>query len=261
MFPIADDNPVRRPPVVTWVLIAACLAVFLWQLSLGPLADQAIFALGVIPASLFGYAELSPEIALVPPWATVFTSMFLHGGWLHLGGNMLYLWIFGNNVEDSMTRPRYLIFYLLSGVAAALAQSFAAPHSEVPMVGASGAIAGVLGSYLIMHPRANVRVAIVLFVFVRIINMPAMLVLGVWFILQIVSGAAVPMSEEGGVAFWAHVGGFLAGMAMTPFFKRRDVPLLEPPHSTAWQVRPPSSRSQLPDAGFGRRGRRRSPWE
>ena len=196
MFPISDDNPVRRPPVVTWALIAACVAAFLWQLSLGPAGEWAIFALGVIPASLFGYGQLPPELAVVPPWATVFTSMFLHGGWLHLGGNMLYLWIFGNNVEDSMTRPRYLLFYLLSGVAAALAQSLASPQSEVPMVGASGAIAGVLGSYLIMHPRANVRVAIVFVVFVRIINMPAMLVLGVWFLLQIVSGAAVPVPAQ-----------------------------------------------------------------
>jgi membrane associated rhomboid family serine protease len=261
MFPISDDNPVRRPPIVTWALIAACVAVFLWQMSLGSAGEWAIFALGVIPASLFGYGQLPPELAVVPPWATIFTSMFLHGGWLHLGGNMLYLWIFGNNVEDSMTRPRYLLFYLLCGVAAALAQSLAAPQSEVPMVGASGAIAGVLGSYLIMHPRANVRVAIVFFVFVRIVSMPAMLVLGVWFLLQIVSGAAVPMSDEGGVAFWAHVGGFLAGMALTPFFKRREVPLLEPPHSRAWQVRPPSRRSHLPDAGFDSRGRRRSPWE
>jgi membrane associated rhomboid family serine protease len=261
MFPISDDNPVRRPPIVTWALIAACVAAFLWQLSLGPLGDQFIFALGVIPASLFGYGELPPELRLVPPWATIFTSMFLHGGFLHLGGNMLYLWIFGNNVEDSMTRPRYLIFYLLCGVAAALAQSFYAPQSEVPMVGASGAIAGVLGSYLIMHPRANVRVAIVFFVFVRIINMPAMLVLGAWFVLQIVSGAAVPMTEEGGgVAFWAHIGGFVAGMALTPFFKRRSVHLLEPPHSKAWEMRPPGRRSPLPEVRYRSRDRR-SPWE
>ncbi|MDF2763042.1 MAG: rane protein [Rhodospirillales bacterium] len=260
MFPISDDNPVGRPPIVTWALIAACVLAFLWQLSLGPLGDQIIFALGVIPASLFGYAELAPEIALVPPWATVFTSMFLHGGWLHLGGNMLYLWIFGNNVEDSMTRPRYLIFYLLCGIGAALAQSIYAPQSQVPMVGASGAIAGVLGSYLIMHPRANVRVVIIFF-FVRIINLPAALVLGLWFVLQIVSGAAMPMSEEGGgVAFWAHIGGFVAGMALTPFFKRREVHLLEPSHSTPWEVRPPGRRSHLPEVRYRPRDRR-SPWE
>jgi membrane associated rhomboid family serine protease len=261
MFPISDDNPVRRTPIVTYALVAACVLVFLWQWSLGPAGEQIIYALGVIPARLFGYADLPAELQLAPPWATVFTSMFLHGGLLHLGGNMLYLWIFGNNVEDSLSRPRYLIFYLLCGGAAALAQGLYAPQSEVPMVGASGAIAGVLGSYLIMHPRANVRVAIVFFVFVRIINMPAALVLGVWFLLQIVSGAAVPMSEEGGgVAFWAHVGGFVAGMVLTPIFKRRDVQLLEAPHSRAWEVRPPERRSHLPQAGYRRRDRR-SPWE
>ncbi len=260
MFPIADDNPVRRPPIVTWALIAACVLVFLWQLSLGPLGDQMIYAFGVIPASLLGHAQLSPKIALVPPWATIFTSMFLHGGWLHLLGNLLYLWIFGNNVEDSMTRPRFMFFYLLCGVAAAFAQSLAAPQSEVPMIGASGAIAGVLGSYLIMHPRANVRVAIVLFVFVRIINMPAMLVLGGWFVFQILSGVAMPTSDEGGVAFWAHVGGFVAGMALTPFLKRREVPLFAPSHSRPWEVRPPTRRSHLPSAGDDRRDRR-SPWE
>ena len=261
MFPISDDNPVHRTPIVTWTLIAACVLVFLWQLSLGPAGEQAIYALGVIPARLFGHADLPPELQLAPPWATVFTSMFLHGGWLHLGGNMLYLWIFGNNVEDSLSRPRYLIFYLLCGGAAALAQSLYAPQSQVPMVGASGAIAGVLGSYLIMHPRANVRVAILFFVFVRIINMPAALVLGVWFLFQIVSGAAVPMTEDGGgVAFWAHVGGFVAGMVLTPVFKRRGVQLLEAPHSRAWEMRPPERRSQLPQVGYRRRDRR-SPWD
>jgi len=260
MFPIADDNPVQRSPIVTWALIVACVLVFLWQLSLGRLGDQMIFALGVIPATLFGYAQLPADIALIPPWATIFTSMFLHGGWLHLIGNMLYLWIFGNNVEDSMTRPRFLLFYLTCGIAAALTQSFASPHSEIPMVGASGAIAGVLGSYLIMHPRANVRVAIVIFLFIRIINMPAMFVLGAWFIFQVLSGVAVPTSEEGGgVAFWAHIGGFVTGIVLTPLFKRREVPLLEPPHSRSWQVRP-MRRSQFPDAGY-ERNRRRSPWE
>ena len=261
MFPISDDNPVRRTPIVTYALIAACVLVFLWQVSLGPAGEQIIYALGVIPARLFGYGDLPTELQLAPPWATVFTSMFLHGGWLHLGGNMLYLWIFGNNVEDSMTRPRYLLFYLLCGVGAALAQSIYAPQSQVPMVGASGAIAGVLGSYLIMHPRANVRVVIIFFVFVRIINMPAMLVLGAWFVLQILSGAATPMTEEGGgVAFWAHVGGFVAGMALTPLFKRREVHLLEPAHSTPWEMRPPGRRSHLPEVRYRPRDRR-SPWE
>jgi membrane associated rhomboid family serine protease len=146
-------------------------------------------------------------------------------------------------------------------VAAALAQALYAPHSEVPMVGASGAIAGVLGSYLIMHPRANVRVVIIFFVFVRIINMPAMIVLGLWFVFQILSGVAVPTTDEGGgVAFWAHIGGFVAGIALTPVFKRRSVQLLERPHSRAWEVRSPGRRSQFPEVRY-RRGERPSPWE
>jgi len=253
MLPLSDDNPVSRPPVVVWTLVGACVLVFLWQVSLGPSSgERIIYALGVIPAALFGFASLPPDIAVVPPWVTVFTSMFLHGGWLHLGGNMLYLWIFGNNVEDSMSRPRFLLFYLLCGVAAALSQSLAAPHSEVPMVGASGAIAGVLGSYLILHPRANVRVLVTFLFYVRLVNMPAMLVLGAWFFLQLASGWATP-TEQGGVAFWAHIGGFLAGMALTPLFKRRSVAMLVPPQSQAWQVLPPRRRSNLPDAGWSRR--------
>jgi rhomboid family protein len=260
MLPLSDDNPCSRAPVVVWTLVGACVLVFLWQSSLDPVADErAIFALGVVPAALFGYASLPPDAAMVPPWATVFTSMFLHGGWLHLGGNMLYLWIFGNNIEDSMTRPRFLLFYLLCGIAAALTQSFAAPHSEVPMVGASGAIAGVLGSYLLLHPRANVRVLVTVIYYIRVVNMPAMLVLGAWFILQLVSGWATP-TDQGGVAFWAHIGGFVAGMALTPLFKRRSISLFVPAQSTAWMVTPPARRSRLPDAGSPRR-RDSGPWQ
>jgi len=239
---------------------------FAYQLSLEvapssrgvPAAEALVMEFGLIPCRVTNACRIPGD--LPAPLLTVFTSMFLHGGFFHIAGNMLYLWIFGNNVEDSMTRPRFLLFYLTCGIAAALTQSFASPHSEIPMVGASGAIAGVLGSYLIMHPRANVRVAIVIFLFIRIINMPAMFVLGAWFIFQVLSGVAVPTSEEGGgVAFWAHIGGFVTGIVLTPLFKRREVPLLEPPHSRSWQVRP-MRRSQFPDAGY-ERNRRRSPWE
>ena len=254
MFPLYDDNPVRRPPIVVWALIAACGLVFLWQVSLGEQEGQyAIYALGMTPAVLFGHAELPPELQMVPAWATPFTSMFLHGGWLHFGGNMLYLWIFGNNVEDSMSRPRFLVFYLLCGVAAALAQGLVNTSSEIPMVGASGAIAGVLGAYLLLHPRANVRVLVLIVFYIRMVNLPAGLVLGAWIVLQIVSGAATP-TDQGGVAFWAHVGGFVAGMALVPLFKRREVPLLGTARSRPWEVGPPRRRSQLPESGgFGGR--------
>jgi membrane associated rhomboid family serine protease len=253
-LPLYDDNPIQRTPVATYAVIAACFAVFLWQVSLGPRVGQAIlFSLGVIPAVLFGYVRLPTDLSLVPAPLSVLTSMFLHGGWMHLLGNMLYLWIFGNNVEDAMGRGRFLVFYLLCGAAAALAQSFADPLSRVPMIGASGAIGGVLGAYLMLHPRANVRMLVVILFFIRLINVPAAIVLGLWFALQFISGAMTPTeSGEGGVAFWAHVGGFVAGVVLVPFFKRREVRLFDHPHSRPFAVMPPSAvtrRGSVPPAG------------
>src|SRR5262249_37728249 len=153
--------------------------------------------------------------------------------------NMLYLWIFGDNVEDAMGRPRFVVFYLVCGTVAALAQSLAAPGSHVPMIGASGAIAGVLGAYLVLHPRANVTVLVVLVIFVRFVPMPAILVLGVWFLIQLLSGATTP-TDEGGVAFLAHAGGFVSGMVLIPFFKRRQVAMLTPAVSRSFTVAGPS---------------------
>src|SRR3984957_17375750 len=154
-LPLYDDNPTTRQPIVTYGLIGACAVIFLWQLGAGE--GGVAFSYGMIPSVLFGSNELAPGLAAVPPWATSFTSMFLHGGWLHLGGNMLFLWIFGNNIEDLLGRARYLILYLGSGVAAAMAQALVDKLSQVPMLGASGAIAGVLGAYLVTYPRANVH--------------------------------------------------------------------------------------------------------
>ncbi len=232
MFPISDDNPRRHlTPVVNYSIIAACVAVFLWQLSLGTNGDErAVLSLGMIPARLFGYGELPPELVLVPAWATVVTSMFMHGGFLHLGGNMLYLWIFGDNIEDSMGHARYALFYLLCGTAAALAQGFVDPSSEAPMIGASGAISGVLGAYILLHPGANVRVFIFLGIIFWIAHVPAWIVLGVWFAMQLFSAAA-PAAGEAGVAFWAHIGGFISGLALITFFKRAEIPVLEKPRS------------------------------
>ncbi|HEX2255809.1 MAG TPA: rhomboid family intramembrane serine protease, partial [Afifellaceae bacterium] len=172
---------------------------------------------------------------VVPAWATIFTSMFMHGGWLHLGGNMLFLWIFGDNIEDSMGHGRFLAFYVLCGVAAALGQGLLSPTSTVPMVGASGAISGVLGGYLLLHPRATVRVLIILGFFITVAHVPAMLVLGVWFLGQPWSAAATPPGEPG-IAFAAHIGGFVAGLVLVPFFRRRGVALLQPPHSRSWEL-------------------------
>jgi membrane associated rhomboid family serine protease len=236
MFPIADDNPRIGTPIVTWSIIAVCVLVFFWQLSLGTSGGEiAAYQFGMIPARLFGSAELEPALVEVPAWTTVFTSMFMHGGWMHLGFNMLFLWIFGDNIEDSMGHVRYLVFYLLCGVAAALAQAFINPTSTIPMVGASGAISGVLGAYLLLHPHATVRTIIFLGLFATMMHLPAMIVLGLWFLLQLVS-AAFSQTGEAGIAFWAHVGGFVAGMALLPLFKKSGVTLFQPARYRAFQI-------------------------
>ncbi|HHQ42008.1 MAG TPA: rhomboid family intramembrane serine protease [Chromatiales bacterium] len=228
MIPLHDDNPTTLRPVVTVALIAACVAAFLWQLSLGQDGyRRAVYSLGFIPAVFFGERVLAPELAVVPPALTLVTSMFLHGGLWHLLGNMLYLWIFGNNVEDAMGHARFVAFYLLCGIAAALGQGILDPGSTIPMIGASGAISGVLGAYLLLYPHARVLVLIPLGFFSQLVRVPAVLVLGLWFLIQIVSSLAADPSR-GGVAWFAHIGGFLAGMALIPFFKRRDVPLHNP---------------------------------
>ena len=232
MIPLRDDNPSAIVPIVSWVLIGACVLVFLWQLSLGPRESQiAVYALGVIPAVLFEGSRLPPELVLAPPLATVFTSMFLHGGWMHLIGNMLYLWIFGDNVEDSMGHGRFIVFYLLCGVAAVLAQSLPDTASEVPMIGASGAISGVLGAYLLLYPHARVLVLIPLGFFSQILHLRAGIVLGLWFALQLFNSLITPPGG-GGVAFGAHIGGFVAGLALLPLFKRRGVRLWHPGRSS-----------------------------
>ncbi len=236
MFPIADDNPRINTPYVTWSIIGACVLVFFWQFSLGANGGEiAVYQYGMIPARLFGTATLDPELVAVPAWSTVFTSMFMHGGWMHLGFNMLFLWIFGDNVEDSMGHVRYLVFYLTCGVAAALAQGLVNPDSTIPMVGASGAISGVLGAYLLLHPRATVRTVIFLGLFVTMMHLPALVVLGLWFVMQLVN-AAFSNSGEAGVAFWAHVGGFVAGMALVPIFKKASVPLLQAAQYRPFQI-------------------------
>jgi membrane associated rhomboid family serine protease len=220
-LPLADHNRLRtiRFQYVTVLLIAACTVVFLWQSSLSQEGEiRAIYALGMIPSVLFGYDQLPPSVEVVSPPVTLVTSMFLHGGWLHLAGNMLYLWIFGDNVEDELGHGRFLLFYLLCGVIAALVQAVAAPSSDVPTVGASGAIAGVLGGYLVRHPFARVTVL----AFIVLIELPALIVIGLWFVLQFISGVLDQGGEgpAGGVAWWAHVGGFIAGALLINLLRR-----------------------------------------
>jgi membrane associated rhomboid family serine protease len=222
-IPLHDDNPTTHAPVVTVALIGTAVAVFLWQTRLDPTAgDLAALAFGAIPALLFGEASLDAGIARLPAVLTLLTSLFLHGGWLHLGGNMLYLWIFGNNVEDAMGHGRFLVFYLVCGLLATLAHALSDPFSTVPVIGASGAISGVLGAYLLLHPRAKIVVLIVPLV----LRLPAWLVLLGWFAMQGISAFAA-QADGGGVAWWAHIGGFCAGMVLLMPFRRPGVALLD----------------------------------
>lgn len=231
MFPYRDENPTLETPIATIALIAANVAmwVFVQGMGLEPALSASVCRLGLIPGEFLhrlpsGYAfPMGHGTACVlgggTPWYTPLTSMFMHGGWLHLIGNMWFLWVFGNNVEDSMGRLRYVAFYLLCGLAAAATQTLLQPASAIPMVGASGAISGVMGAYVLLYPRVRVHMLVVLVIFVTRIRVPAYLMLGYWFFLQIVGGAAVAGREGGGVAFWAHVGGFLAGAVLIRLFR------------------------------------------
>ena len=224
MIPLHDDNPAGITPYLTVSFIIACVLVFIWQLSFGTEGQQVVYSFGVIPAVLLGGQSLPVDLAVIPAWATVFTSMFMHGGWMHLIGNMLYLWVFGNNVEDAMGHSRFIFFYLLCGTAAVFAQALPDPGSEIPMIGASGAISGVLGAYLLLYPHAKVLVAIPVLVIIHTIRIPAAFVLVFWFALQLIS-SYMSGDEGGGVAFGAHIGGFIAGMVLVPFFRYKDRPL------------------------------------
>ena len=217
MIPISDENPTQTKPLVTWAVIFACIATFLWQLSFSEGDAEALFfALGFVPRNLFDEAATARVYGIPWPWLTLITSMFLHGGFLHLGGNMLYLWIFGNNVEDAMGHMRFLLFYLACGIAAALAEGLVNPHSALPMVGASGAISGVLAAYVLIYPRARVTVIIPLGILLYPTKISALYVVGFWFVLQLLNGV-VTATGAPGTAWWAHVGGFAAGLLLTPF--------------------------------------------
>jgi membrane associated rhomboid family serine protease len=231
MFPYRDDNPTLGQPVVTLLIIAANAAVWILIQGMGqdPALARSVCELGLIPGEFLGRVVAGTSIPLSPGevcvlgvqrhWYTPLTSMFLHGGWLHLIGNMWFLWVFGNNVEDSMGHVRYLAFYLLCGLAAAAAQTFVSPDSVIPMVGASGAISGVMGAYVILYPRVRVHMLVFLFIFVTRIVVPAYLMLGYWFLLQLLGGSAARGEGGVGVAFWAHVGGFVAGALLISVFK------------------------------------------
>ena len=225
MFPLKDDNPSTTAPLVTVALIVLNALVFVYQISLevgGPEGARAAQAFveefGLVPCRLTGACRVGADVP--SPILTIFTSMFMHGGFFHIAGNMLYLWIFGNNVEDTLGHGRFLIFYVLSGIVAALAQTLIGPSSPVPMVGASGAISGVLGAYLILFPGAHVTTLIILGFFFRLVQIPAVVVLGFWIVVQLLNGLG-SFGASGGVAFFAHIGGFLGGMALLFVFRPR----------------------------------------
>lgn len=233
LFPYKDDNPTRSFPFLNWFFIGLNLWVFFaWQLPLNPQETQTYFsAFGFVPESFFGQLSAPPNLgAMVWEWCTVYTSMFSHGDVFHLLGNMLFLYLFGDNMEDAMGKARYGIFYLSCGLLAALAQGLANPDSPIPMVGASGAISGVMAGYLLLYPRANVRFFYWFFIFIGSVYLPAYLLLGFWLVEQAI---ALPesMQQAGGVAIAAHLGGFGAGLALTPFFKRPGVRMFQSGYS------------------------------
>ena len=250
MFPIRDDNPHLSTPYATYGLIA--LNVLSWVLLQGlgsePALSSSVCRLGLIPADVLGTVPpgtsfpISPDAACVleggGSWHTVLTSMFLHGGWMHLIGNMWFLWIFGNNVEDAMGHLRFVVFYLLCGIAAAGLQAAFDPRSVIPMVGASGAIGGVMGAYVLMYPRVHVHLFVILGFYANTIAVPAYFMLGYWFLLQVVSGTVSVGAEGAGVAFWAHVGGFVAGALLSYLFRDREMLARHPYYG--WAKRSPT---------------------
>jgi len=247
MFPIRDDNPQILTPFVTYGIIG--LNVLAWVVVQGlgsdPALARSICTLGLIPGELLQTVpagtrfQVGPGTACVlgdsSAWYTTVTSMFLHGGWFHIIGNMWFLWIFGDNVEDSMGHLRFAVFYVLCGLAAAAAQIVSDPESAIPMVGASGAIGGVMGAYILLYPRVHVHMLVFLGFLVTTIAVPAVLMLGYWLLIQVFSGVASLGAQGGGVAFWAHVGGFVAGGVLILLFRNPDLLDRHPYHG--WRQR------------------------
>ncbi|HWP70218.1 MAG TPA: rhomboid family intramembrane serine protease [Gemmatimonadaceae bacterium] len=241
MFPLSDDNPTVRTPVATYLIIAAIVGVWVFVQGAGLNTEalaSSICNLGMVPGEITGQAPLGQSVPIGPNMACVvddyainiwtpLTSMFLHGGWGHLIGNLLFFWVFGNNVEDSMGRVRFVVFYLLCGLIAAAAHVVLDPRSPVPTVGASGAISGILGAYLILYPKVRVRMLFWFILFIRIIPIPAWAVLLWWFFWQVVAGLPQLMTVDrevsGGVAVWAHIGGFVAGVVLVKLFVNQDL--------------------------------------
>lgn len=223
MIPLRDRNPAKHFPIITVMLIIVNILLFFYQLSLGLRLEEFLYNFSVIPNEIQKAIHFDIFRPLI--FVTFVTSLFLHGGWLHLIGNMLYLWIFGDNIEDKLGHMRFLLFYLLCGIAASVVHIYIEPTSTLPTIGASGAISGVLGGYVIMFPRARVLTLVPIFLFIRIVELPAYLILGLWFVIQFFNGMLAlghTATGMGGVAWWAHIGGFIAGIIFViPFRKYR----------------------------------------
>jgi membrane associated rhomboid family serine protease len=251
VFPIRDDNPHFTTPYATYGLIAVNALV--WALVQGfgaePALSSSVCQLGLVPADLLHTAPAGTSFPLTPDsvctisghgssWHTVITSMFMHGGWMHLIGNMWFLWIFGNNVEDAMGHFRFVLFYLLCGISAAALQIAFDPNSVIPMVGASGAIGGVMGAYVVMYPRVHVHLFVFLGFYATTFAVPAYFMLGYWFLVQLVSGSVAIGAQGGGVAFWAHIGGFIAGALLSFVFRNREMLARHPYYGWRQQAAP-----------------------
>ena len=221
MIPLKDDNPTSSRPIVTYFLIGLCILIFLAQLgSQSFKTGQLFYSYGLIPSVLMGHNQLPMDLYAIPAYLTIFSSMFMHGGFMHLIGNMLYMWIFADNIEDNLGPRNFIIFYLLSGIGAAMAQVLVDTSSQIPMIGASGAIGGVLGAYLVNYPNARVHVLIPIGFFLISQKIKALYVLGFWFVLQFINSSMMS-SEGGGVAYAAHIGGFVSGMILILFFNKK----------------------------------------
>jgi membrane associated rhomboid family serine protease len=242
LLPLYDSNPLHRIPFqyVTVTIIGMCAAIFLWQQSMDPQsAAEAVLGLGAIPAVIFGHASLPPEVMFVPDYVTLLTSMFMHGGWMHLIGNMLFLWVLGDNVEDAMGHARYMVFYGLCGVVAALTHAAFDPYSQTPMIGASGAISGVIGAYLLLHPRVPIHTLF----FSVVVAVPAWILLGLWIALQVFN---VLTDAGGNVAWWAHIGGAVAGILLIPLFRNAEVPLFDGVRNVTDKPSAPEVKRRMP---------------
>ena len=252
LLPLKDDNSLKRIPFqyVTVAFIGICVLVFLWQLSLGEAGGRkAVVSFGAIPSVLFGSRTLPGELAMIPAPLTLITSMFMHGGWMHLIGNMLFLWVLGDNVEDAMGHKRFIVFYILCGIGAALTHAALDAQSTTPMIGASGAISGVIGAYLILHPKAQ----ILTLAFRFFIHIPAYIMLGIWIGLQVVNVTmATGESGGGGIAWWAHIGGLIAGCILIAPMRHKSVPLFDGMGGRAFKPQRQPEPDEMPQGPWGR---------